>query len=45
MSILPKEMQAVQNLNSALMFGGSTLTRIQEESIASTVSVINNCHF
>jgi alkylhydroperoxidase family enzyme len=45
MSILPKEMQAVQNLNSALMFGGSTLTRVQEESIASTVSVINNCHF
>jgi alkylhydroperoxidase family enzyme len=45
MSILPKEMQAVRDLNSALMFGGSTLTRVQEESIAATVSVINNCHF
>jgi len=45
MSILPKERQAVQNVNAALMFGGSTLTRVQEESIAATVSAINKCHF
>lgn len=45
MSILPKERQAVQDLNAALMFGGSTLTRVEEESIASTVSAINHCHF
>ncbi|MDP6454537.1 MAG: hypothetical protein QF898_14635 [SAR202 cluster bacterium] len=45
MSINPKAMQAVQSLNAALMFGGSTLTRVQEESIASTVSAINKCHF
>ena len=45
MSIDPKAMGAVQELNSALMFGGSTLTRVQEESIAATVSAINKCHF
>ena len=45
MSINPKAMRAVQRLNSTLMFGGSTLTRVQEESIATTVSAINKCHF
>ena len=45
MSIDPEAMQAVQNLNKALTFGASTLTRVQEESIASTVSAINKCHF
>ena len=45
MSIDPKAMQAVEKLNAELMFGGSTLTRVQEESIASTVSAINKCHF
>ena len=45
MSINPEAMQAVQNLNKALTFGASTLTRVQEESIASTVSAINKCHF
>lgn len=44
-SILPKARQAVQDVNAALMFGGSTLTRVQEESIAATVSVINKCHY
>ena len=45
MSINPEAMQAVQNLNKALTFGAATLTRVQEESIASTVSAINKCHF
>ena len=45
MSINPKAMRAVRGLNSTLMFGGSTLTRVQEESIAATVSAINKCHF
>ena len=45
MSIDPEAMQAVQNLNKALTFGASSLTRVQEESIASTVSAINKCHF
>ena len=43
MSINPEAMQAVQNLNKALTFGASTLTRVQEESIASTVSAKNKC--
>ena len=45
MSINPKAMRAVQGLNSTLMFGASTLTRVHEESIAATVSAINKCHF
>ena len=45
MSINPKAMEAVQNLNRAITFGASTLTRVQEEAIATTVSVINSCRF
>ena len=45
MSIIPKAMNAVQELNSAITFGGSTLTRVQEEAIATTVSVVNKCRF
>lgn len=45
MSINPKGMQAVQDLNAAVMFGGSTLTRVQEEAIAAAVSVVNKCRF
>ena len=45
MSIIPKMMEAVQNLNQALSFGGSALTRVQEESIAVAVSVINRCRY
>ena len=45
MSISPKAMEAVQNLNRAITFGASTLTRVQEEAIATTVSVMNSCRF
>ncbi|MCH7746011.1 MAG: hypothetical protein IIB15_05050 [Chloroflexi bacterium] len=45
MSIIPKAMNAVQELNSVITFGGSTLTRVQEEAIATTVGVINRCRF
>lgn len=45
MSIQPNGMQAVQNTNAAVMFGGSALTRVQEEAIATTVAVINKCRF
>ena len=45
MSINPGAMQAVQNLNQSLTFGSSALTRVQEESIATTVGVINSCRF
>ncbi len=45
MSINPKMMEAVRNLNQAISFGGSELTRVQEESIAVAVSVINRCRY
>ena len=45
MSINPAAMQAVQQLNSAITFGSSALTRVQEEAIATTVSVVNKCRF
>ncbi len=45
MSISPGAMHAVTDLNSAITFGASTLTRVQEEAIATTVSVINRCRF
>ena len=45
MSISPRAMKAVQDLNGAITFGASTLTRVQEEAIATTVSVVNQCRF
>ncbi|MEE8443315.1 MAG: hypothetical protein V3S37_06145 [Dehalococcoidia bacterium] len=45
MSINPKAMEAVQELNRAITFGGSVLTRVQEESIATVVSVANRCRY
>lgn len=45
MSINPQAMEAVQNLNQALSFGSSALTRVQEEAIATAVSVANKCRF
>ena len=45
MSINPGAMESVTNLGQALFFGGSTLTRTQEEAIATVVSVINKCRY
>lgn len=45
MSINPKAMEAVSNLNQAVTFGSSALTRVQEEAIATSVSVANKCRF
>ena len=45
MSINPGAMKAVQELNQAAHFGSSALTRVQEEAIATTVSVINKCRY
>ena len=45
MSINPKAMEAVTNLNQALSFGSSALTRVQEEAVATTASVINKCRY
>jgi len=41
----PSAMQAVRELNQELTFGSSALTPVQEESIATTVSVINKCRY
>lgn len=45
MSIRPPAMKAVMDLNRAVTFGGSTLTRVQEEIIATTVSTVNRCRY
>jgi len=45
MSINPTAMQAVMQLGQALTFGGSPLTRVQEELIATTVSTVNRCRY
>ncbi len=45
MSINPGVMEAVQRLNQAITFGASALTRVQEEAIATTVSVTNKCRY
>lgn len=45
MSINPTALQAVDQLGDAVSFGASTLTRVQEEAIATTVSVINKCRY
>ena len=44
-SINPAAMEAVQNMNRAITFGASALTRVQEECIATTVSVFNKCRY
>ncbi len=45
MSINPAAMAAVEELNGAVAFGASTLTRVQQEAIATTVGVVNRCRF
>ena len=45
MSINPNAMEAVSNLNQAVTFGSSALTRVQEEAIATAVSVTNKCRY
>ena len=45
MSINPAAMKAVNDMNSAITFGASALTRTQEEAIATAVSVQNECRF
>ena len=44
-SILPKAMDAVMGMNRGITFGSSTLTRVQEEAIATAVSVANKCRY
>ena len=45
MSINPGAMQAVLDMGYDITFGASTLTRVQEEAIATVVSVANRCRF
>ena len=45
MSINPQAMEAVSNLNQAVTFGSSALTRVQEEAIATVVSATNKCRY
>ena len=44
-SIIPAAMEAVQNMNRAITFGASALTRVQEECIATAVSAFNKCRY
>ena len=45
MSINQAMLEAVKNLNRSISFGSSALTRVQEESIATAVSVFNRCRY
>ena len=45
MSINRPAMDAVQNLAAAVTFGGSVLTRVQEETISTLVAAINSCRY
>ena len=45
MSINPAAMKAVNDMNNAITFGASALTRTQEEAIATAVSAQNECRF
>jgi alkylhydroperoxidase family enzyme len=45
MSINESAMKAVQAVNQAVTFGASALTRVQEEAIATAVSVVNKCRY
>lgn len=44
-SINPEAMEAVQHLNEAIAFGSSALNRVQEEAIATAVSVVTQCRY
>jgi len=45
LSLLPGAMDAVYEMTMAISFGSSTLTRVQEEAIATSVSVSNRCRY
>ena len=45
MTINPRALLAVRNMNSNLTFGSSALTRVQEEAIATTVAAANECRY
>ena len=45
MSLNPRALKGVRDMNSAITFGASVLTRVQEESIATTVANVNHCRY
>ena len=45
LSINSQALDIVRQLNEGLAFGNSTLSRVQEESIATAVSVANHCRY
>ena len=45
MSLYPDAINAVVGLGDTLTFGASTLGRVREELIATTVAVLNDCDY
>ena len=45
MSLNPRALKGVRDMNGAITFGASALTRVQEESIATTVANVNKCRY
>ncbi len=45
MSLNPRALKGVRDMNSAITFGASVLTRVQEEAIATTVATANHCRY
>ncbi len=45
MSLNPEALESVKRLNETLAFGGSSLTRAQEEAIAVVVAAANQCRY
>ncbi len=45
MSINPGAMESVVRLNRGVTFGASALSRVEEEAIATAVSVVNKCQY
>ena len=45
MSLKPEALDVVKRLNEVLSFGNSGLSRVQEEAIATVVSVANRCRY
>ncbi len=44
-SIRPELLEHLRRVATTATFGGSRLTRVQEEMIATVVSSINRCHY
>ncbi len=45
LSINPEATRAVLGMNRGITFGASALSRVEEEAIATAVSVVNKCQY